>query len=234
MIDEIQVINAGGIPIFYHHKDGHKEDTSYLLQASLITALSQFAKELNNGEIKLISMERKNYLLKKEDNFILIFTSTDEDPLNIIEYENDITKASHYLNEQFISSNLTEVSGDMELYDRPINEFRRYLSDENLIDLDDYDASGFRSEVSNLIFKSVGYEPGKCNIGRAERMKRLAFGMIWFTISFVAFAGLLIYELNPLYRLILIIPNFFGFLGLYQYFYRFCTTNAMKEQYSMN
>lgn len=235
MIEEIQVINPGGIPLFYHSEaeTDAEQGGTYLLQASFITALTQFAAELQHGEIKLISMERKNYLMAKANDFIVIFTSTDEGPDTIVNYQPTITQAADYLITKFAEFNLTGDELIVDKFDQPMQDFNEFLKEKDLVKKDTFEAPVFRRNVSGFVFKSVGYEPGKCNIGQAERNRRLSFGFAWLFTSFVIYAAILLFELDPLLIFVTLIPNFLGFLGLYQYFYRFCTTNALNETYTM-
>jgi hypothetical protein len=235
MIDEVEVISSGGVPIYYHSNEGPKNDAHFLLQASFITALTQFANELKNGQVKLISMERKNYLLKKSNSMIIIFTSQETSAPEFLNYEGEITDVSEYINNKLVEYKIDPQEIDTSKFDQPMKDLNVYLTEKKLIENPlEYDGGSFRGGLNSLIFRSVGYEPGKCNIGRAERMRRLSFGLTFFTLSFVLFTLFLIFELDPVFRLILAIPNFLGFLGFFQYFYRFCTTNALSESYDMH
>lgn len=234
-IEEVEVISSGGVPFYYHSNSGKEQDDAYLLQASFITALSQFADELNNGEIKLISMEKKHYLLTKSPNFTIIFTSNDEEPDTLISYRPQITDVKEYLNTKLEQTDLDLMNPNNQELDKPIQDFDAYLKHLDLVEGENkYSSSTIKQDLDNLIFKSVGYEPGKCNIGRAERMKRLVFGLTGFTVSLLIYAVIFIFSLPTLLVAVLVIPNFFGFLGLFQYQARFCTTNALSQQYDMN
>jgi len=235
-IDEVEVISAGGIPFYYHSNTGREQDDAYLLQASFITALSQFAEELNNGEIKLISMEKKHYLMTKGNKFTVIFTSYDhQGPEELIAYQPNIVEVKDYLDDKIVQLNLDINNPNNREIDKPMQDFDAYLKHKELIEGENrYSNQKFREDFDRIIFRSVGYEPGKCNIGRAERMKRLSFGLTGFIISALLYAMILLFSLPTPLIAILIVPNFFGFLGIFQYFYRFCTTNALSQQYDMN
>ena len=236
-IDEVEIISTGGVPFYYHNNSGgSRDDETYLLQASFITALSQFATELNNGQIKLISMERKHYLLTKSATFTVIFTSHHENgPAELISYEPQIQQVRDYLDEKLMKFQIDLTNPNNPNLDTPMQQFDDYLKEQNIVTAEEsYDLSGFRKEMNKFIFRSVGYTPGVCNIGRAERMRRLAFGLIFFTLSFIGYSLILLLDLSNLFILLLAIPNFLGFLGLFQFFYRFCTTNALNQEYDMN
>ena len=61
-----------------------------------------------------------------------------------------------------------------------------------------------------------------CNIGRAERRQRLIFGVVFVQIAIVAFALLVAFDLDPLWRLLLIAPLMLGFTGIAQAYYQVC------------
>ena len=235
MINEIQVIKAGGIPL-YHYASDESDDDLKILQASFFTAISSFATELQNGEMKLIVMDKKSYLLRRESNYTIIFASLVEDHEDNIKFhETDLLNALSYFGERVQFHKVSPDTLDIQLYDQPLTDFDKYLKENELIPKDmGVDVPRFRTGISNAIFKSVGYEPGVCNIGRAERFRRLSFGMTWLVISFGIYFAIEALNLNNYFKIVLVIPNFLGFLGVLQYFYRFCTTNAMKEIYNMN
>jgi hypothetical protein len=98
-----------------------------------------------------------------------------------------------------------------------------------------------RERVQGFLFKSLGYKPGQCNIGPLERQRRLLTGFGFGALSLLILVSVVYLEgFLPDYaqmlryaRLIIVVPLFMTFQGIYQYFFRFCVTNALKNQYSM-
>ncbi len=236
MIDEIQVIRSEGIPLYYYNKEEVLDDSINFLQAGFFTAMGNFAGDLQNGEMKLVVMEKKEYLLKQMTDFLLIFglDIKEENSIDISSYEDQIIKVAKYLDEKLGEYNLRGLDHQSDEYGEPFLEFDIFLHSEKLIDKQEFSFPSFSGKVRNRMFQSIGYVAGECNIGRAERMRRLAFGMVWFMISMILLIASISFDIATAYRIILVIPNFMGFSGLYQYFYRFCTTNALKQQYNMN
>ena len=54
------------------------------------------------------------------------------------------------------------------------------------------------------------------NIGRAERRKRMTFGVVLFTITSLAAAALVLMGVDRLWRLPLLLPFWAGAIGVFQ------------------
>lgn len=61
-----------------------------------------------------------------------------------------------------------------------------------------------------------------CNIGPGERRQRMIFGVVIIQISIVAWALLLAFGLDPLWRLSLLVPLWLGLMGIGQAHYQIC------------
>ncbi|MHA2502839.1 MAG: hypothetical protein ACXAE3_08220 [Candidatus Kariarchaeaceae archaeon] len=234
-IIEVQLINSAGLPVYYHNNtgEGNYDDSSMILQSSFITAIGTFATELQNGEVKLIQFELKKYLMTRAKEFSLIFTSSSPDINMVDTYNGKINEVKDYLDTKLLQDNLDFESPHSASLDDLLIDFDSYLRKEKLVVGGEYERNSIREDVRSLIFKSVGYEPGKCNIGRSERIRRLNFGLTFFIISAVLLTAIVLLNLPSYLIFGLFVTNFLGFLGLLQYFYRFCTTNALAERYVM-
>ena len=66
------------------------------------------------------------------------------------------------------------------------------------------------------------YQPGVCNIGKSEILRRQRFG---FALTLLALFWAMIcgvFSLGFLWKLLVIIPSFMGVLGLLQAYFHFC------------
>ncbi|MDH5404625.1 MAG: hypothetical protein OEY49_19140 [Candidatus Heimdallarchaeota archaeon] len=233
MITEIQVIQNSGVPIYHYNSI---DDVGYtnesLLQASFIAAINQFALELKKGTVQRIELENQYYLLQKEELFTVIFLVP---PKNESEYLNELKKVSNYLNEKIKNDNII----NLDIYsnksiEQLLNDFDEYLRENNLIKSEKKFENKFnKNQFLDLMYKSVGYVPGECNIGKTERMKRLIIGLIMLLISIVAYGVILLQGLSSSYIFLLILPNIGVFVGFYQYKAKFCIYNGFNEIYVM-
>lgn len=241
MINEIYVIQESGIPIYYYNYDQIKDgvqikDDFFMLQAGFFAAMVQFGSELTQDELKYIVFNRRTYGVKKSKQVYIIFNENkemDTDMLKLLDKKLDV--ASSFLNESLAGKNIdiSYLVNTSEM-DSVVNSFSRFLVDEKIIaNTSPIDTSKVKSQVRNFVFKAVGYEPGKCNIGPKERMLRLTMGMISIAFGMLLFALFVILDLPEWSVLFLIIPFFMGFIGIYQYFFRFCVSNALQKQYKM-
>ena len=223
MLKDVQIIRSTGIPIYSYRED--EETESSVIQAGFFTAISAFASEINVGGIKQIIFEDLTFLLRKSEDFLFIFGTDDADTTNLV-------KALLQTSDNFLN-NLSEVD-DVSEIDNSLNQFNQELADLSLIGgNEDYNPSQFKSRMQNYLFSAVGYTPGQCNIGKKERQRRLLIGLASFILSFVMLMLFDYFDIDKIYRLLLIIPNMGGFIGLYQYFFRFCVANAMMSRYVM-
>ncbi len=61
-----------------------------------------------------------------------------------------------------------------------------------------------------------------CNIGPGERRQRMIFGVVLIQLSILAWALLLAFGLDPLWRLALLVPLWLGLMGIGQAHYQIC------------
>ena len=110
------------------------------------------------------------------------------------------------------------------------------IIDESFSLEEDYSTKQF-SLLGSFVSRSVGYVPGQCNIGEKERLIRLISGFAFLFIGVLLLIGFVFLENNYDFpreaRFLVAIPFFFGFQGFYQYFFRFCVTNALRRKYVM-
>jgi hypothetical protein len=247
-IDEVFVIQDSGIPLFHWSRmDEDNESDEYILQSSLFQALSAFAQEMAHDEIKFVIFENKSYAIKNigKHRMKLVFGhfSPDVDLKNSEKY---IHGTSGYIS-GFMAGNYPEGLNDfVEKHTKHFNEtVKGHLIKENIIPSPEIDKimtdKQNRQRVQDFLFKSLGYKPGQCNIGPQERQRRLLTGFGFAALSLLILIGLIYFEKTFVdysetlryLRLIIVFPLFMSFQGLYQYFFKFCVTNALKNQYSM-
>ncbi len=247
-IDEVFVIQDSGIPLFHwSREDEENESDEYILQSSLFQALSAFAQEMAHDEIKFVIFENKSFAIKNIGNhrMKLVFGHFSSD-VDLKDSEKHIHGTSGFIG-GFMAGNYPDGLNDfVEKQTEHFNEtIKGYLIKENIIPQPKVDKvltdEQNRQRVQGFLFKSLGYKPGQCNIGPQERQRRLLTGFGFGALSLLILIGIvyleglfLDYSDNIRYlRLIIVLPLFMSFQGLYQYFFRFCVTNALKNQYSM-
>lgn len=243
MIDTLLVISKGGIPLFDFDKElgSSMENDSMIIQSGFFTAINSFAQDIEANELRYVVFDSRTYLLAKAEELLIVFGKNgsinlseipdlDKKLLATVKYLQDSLRRQSWSGEEYPTeeqlNNLYQNLGD-------------YLYNNNLLAYKP-NVSNRRSQkaIKKALFKSVGYEPGKCNIGPAEQQRRLNYGILWIAIGVVS--GLLMLNYLPsepmfqLLRIILIIPFFIGFQGFYQYFFKFCVTNAFSKRYNMN
>ena len=236
MLDEILVIRES-LPIFYYNRDPEialSEDW-YLLQSGFFVALSQFANEMSHDNLKYVILENHLYALDEVSDILLIFGNKEQMSQPLLEnLKGDITKAANYLNYLIDKHNLDGKLFNTLKLDSLANDFGEYLKTENLVEDDKpFDPTRSRSMMQKFIFRSIGYKPGQCNIGPAERFKRLLTGIPFFVIGIVGALFIYFLDANPLWTLALAVPFFMGFFGTYQYFFKFCAINGLTKKYQM-
>ena len=84
------------------------------------------------------------------------------------------------------------------------------------------------------VYKHVTYEPGICNIGRTEIRKRYSFGAIGFILTVALFYYFMLSGMLTQWFVLLVIPLFAGFEGLYQGRMHFCAGFAMGGKYDLS
>jgi len=77
------------------------------------------------------------------------------------------------------------------------------------------------------------YTPGVCNIGPSEKQKRLGFGAALLALSLILWAAAAFFQIDRAYRLLLFLPLFGGFVGIFQAHFSFCVFNAKAHVFSM-
>jgi hypothetical protein len=243
MINEVYVIQDSGIPLFYYNYDQlvSEEPISedrHTLQAGFFAAIVQFGVELANDELRYVVFDNRTYGIKRNQDIYIVFSENVQ--LNVLQLEDldkKLSTASEFISEKFAGKTLDiTMAVNEEAMDLLIGDFSQFLVKKKIIqDEVPIDQGKLKKQVRNFVFKSVGYEPGKCNIGKKEKMKRLAVGMTFISIGLILFAAIAIVPSIPTWTaFFLILPFFMGFNGIYQYFFRFCVTNALKRQYDMN
>ena len=138
------------------------------------------------------------------------------------------------MDQLIVKHNLAHHSTNQTTINSVANDFGDYLKKENLVEDDSpFDPTKSRTMMQKFIFKSIGYVPGQCNIGPAERLKRLINGILGFVVGIIG--GLVIYftGISSWYMFLLTIPFFMGFFGTFQYFFKFCAVNGITKQFDM-
>ncbi|MEA2069794.1 MAG: hypothetical protein U9O98_00735 [Asgard group archaeon] len=236
MLDEVLVIRES-IPLFYYNSDPTValSDNFYVLQSGFFVALSQFANEMSHDRLKYIILENKLYALDEVSEIMLIFGNNEHMTEDILkEMENQLIKATNYMNYLLEKYNLEKFLPTAEMLNELSNDFGEYLKQEELVEDDKpFDPYESRSLMQKFIFNAIGYKPGQCNIGPAERFKRLLTGLIGFLFGIAGALVIILLDVSAWYTLILLVPIFIGFYGLYQYFFRFCVANGLRKKYDM-
>jgi hypothetical protein len=86
----------------------------------------------------------------------------------------------------------------------------------------------------NKMDENTKYIPGVCNIDAKGRKMRLNFGLItiFVTIAISAYLTLGTF-VSAYWQIVLILPLFMGFIGLWQSKFSFCVADAAKHQYEI-
>ena len=236
MLDEILIIRES-LPIFYYNRDPEiaLSDDWYLLQSGFFVALSQFANEMSHDRLKYIVLENKLYALDEVSDIMLIFGDKEKMGTETInKLQGDLKKASNYLNYLLEKYNLSMFTPSQDQLNNLAKDFGEYLKTEDLVEDDTpFDPQASRSMMQKFIFNSIGYKPGQCNIGPAERMKRLLMGMSMLPFAIGGALVILLLEANAFWMLTLIIPLYVVFNGIYQYYFKFCAVNGLTRKYDM-
>jgi hypothetical protein len=77
------------------------------------------------------------------------------------------------------------------------------------------------------------YVPGVCNIDSKGRKMRAAFGIVAIVISMSLSLFLQSWAISPYWQLLIVLPLWAGFNGLWQARYSFCVGNAAKQQFEI-
>ncbi|MCF2144039.1 MAG: hypothetical protein K9W42_10080 [Candidatus Heimdallarchaeota archaeon] len=239
MLEEILVIRES-IPIFYYNKDPDKalSDNYYVLQSGFFVALTHFANEMSNDKLRYVVLENKLYALDEVSDVLLIFGQKEKLSAEVLSsVKEDLKKAANYLNQLFKKYQLkTAPNPSIDVIDKVAYAFGEYLKEINLVEDDrPFDPKESRSMMQKFIFNAIGYKAGQCNIGKAERQKRLIMGIISFAIAIIgAMTIFFIPTINAYYGFLLMLPIAMGFFGLFQYFFKFCAINGLTKKYDMH
>jgi len=76
------------------------------------------------------------------------------------------------------------------------------------------------------------YVPGVCNIDGEGRRRRAVFGIIVIVISVVLWVFLRMLRVS-LWQLLVVIPLWLGFNGIWQSTFSFCVGNASRHQFEI-
>ena len=236
MLDEILVIRES-LPIFYYNSDpeiAFSEDW-YLLQSGFFVALSQFANEMSDDKLKYIVLENKLYALDEVSDILLIFGDKEKLEQDVVnKLQGDLKKAANYLNYLIEKYNLELFTPSQQQLNGIAKDFGDYLKTEDLVEDDTpFDPMQSRSLMQKFIFNSIGYKPGQCNIGPAERMKRLLMGMSMLPVAIAGALLILLLDISPYWMFALVIPLYVVFNGIYQYYFKFCAINGLTKKYNM-
>jgi hypothetical protein len=242
MINEVYVIQESGIPLYYYNYDQitsniELRDEFYTLQAGFFAALVQFGSELANDELRYIVFDNRTYGIKRSTDIYIVFSENVQLSVDQLkDLDKKLETASAYLGKKLEGSNIDiTYAVNEDQMDEIVGNFSNFLVKEKIIEKEGViDVGRVKKQVQNFAFKAVGYEPGVCNIGNKERMKRLATGMVSIAIGLALFAVIFLVGLPEWTVFFLLIPFFLGFNGIFQYFYRFCVTNALTKKYDMS
>lgn len=238
LIDSIMVINKSSLPLFSYDKKATKDEfitDDEILVSSFFSAIINFASQLKADELKYIVFDKRSFVIKKTSDFTIIFSTYSKvNDSEINQLENTLDSTSSYL--------LKLLRDEGLLVDNPIlkesvlktmvDKFAKYLLDNGII-IDnnfDFDPLYVQRKYRKMIFKSIGYEPGKCNIGPQERQKRFIMGLYGFILSLITYLGITALSLPHEYILLLFFPLTMSFIGFYQYFFKFCVRNGLSKR----
>jgi hypothetical protein len=232
------VINKSSLPLFSYDRRAKKDEfvtDDEMLLSSFFSAIINFAEQLKADDLKYIVFDNRSFVLKKSSDFTVIFSTYSKfKDAEITKLEELIESTSKYL--------VTLLKEEGLLTDSPIlqesvlrslvNNFAKYLLDNGIIiDAEfEFDPLYVQKKYRKMIFKSIGYEPGKCNIGPQERLNRLIVGLLGLLATVIVFAGMIIFDLPQFYRIFLFFPITWCFIGFYQYFFKFCVFNGLTKK----
>ena len=125
MIDEIFVIDQGGIPLFYKCYDRKKIDP--VLVSSLFSALTAFAKSSSN-ELDEVTMSGKKYIFLLNQFFLLTIRVGDSVS------KNTIIEKLIKLQQSFLD-NFKDIICEIENFDGEVSQFDSF--EDNVLNLFD-------------------------------------------------------------------------------------------------
>jgi len=232
------VINNSSLPLFSYDKQNKKTELvsdDEILLSSFFSAITNFAEQLKADDLKYIIFEKRSFALKKTTDFTIVFskyaTFSDTELPKVQEL---LESTSNYLLNLLTDEGL--LNSKLALQDSTLKtiteKLAKYLLDNGIvIDADfKFDPLFVQRIHRKYIFKTIGYEPGKCNIGPQERQKRFILGLYGIILTLVTYFGITALALPHVFILLLFFPLFLSFLGIYQYFFKFCVTNALSKR----
>ncbi len=238
MIDEIYVIQEDGLPLYYYRgKTSLLNEDFYTLQSGLFTALLQFGAQLGEGELRLISFEEKTYALQGNKSLLLIFGVKNKlNEIDLSAIEQQLISASNHITELVPESDISPsyVMKKSQMDDF-VDSFGGFLVRQKIIEQEEVKKAGdFKNQLQSLVLKSIGYQPGVCNIGKTERLKRLKNGFLTFIVTLILYFVIVFFALPNWLVFLLFLPLMMGFMHVYQYLFRFCVKNALTRKYNMS
>ena len=143
MIDEIFIIDQGGIPLFYKCYD--QKEINPTLVSSLFSALTTFAKTSSN-ELEEVTMSGKKYIFLLNKFFLLT-----------IRVEESVSKTTiieklKKLQESFIN-NFNDIICEFQKFDGEVSQFDRF--EENVEDLFKINKKGKKNITSSEIMENL-------------------------------------------------------------------------------
>ncbi len=237
-IDEVYVIEDSGVPLYYYRGQVTMLDENiYALQSGFFTALASFGNEIGEGELKLIAFEEKTYALSQTGYVLVIYGLKGKfDEIEINEIGDELLKTTNHVAELLPTeeSDIGNRLGKRKM-DNFIDSFGNFLVREGIIDEPVKEkAKDFKTQLQSLLYKSIGYQPGVCNIGRSERLKRLTNGLLMYILTLVLYGFIIFLEWPTWLVFFLLFPLLIAFMQLFQYSFKFCVKNALSRQYNMN
>jgi hypothetical protein len=189
---------------------------------------------MSNERLRFVILENRLYALDEISNILVIFGDKEKMTQEVInKLEGDLIRATNYLRDLFTRYRIATIP-DPKNVQKVSEEFGDYLKQENLVEDDrPFDPEQSRSLMQKFVFKAIGYKPGQCNIGPAERFKRLMTGLIGLIFTAVGASIIILLPISPYWAFTLLIPTFFAFYGIYQYFFKFCVVNGLTKKYDM-
>lgn len=83
-----------------------------------------------------------------------------------------------------------------------------------------------------VVREMAKYRAGVCNIGTGNRLARAAYGVLLLAVTIGAWLWMRD-NMERMYRLVLFLPLYAGFLGIYQAYYGFCVYHAWRRSFDM-
>jgi len=237
MLQEIQVISNSGLPLLSFNSSEEEMAERSFLQAGFLTAVSEFSKEVNNGDLKLIETDSVSYLMKKNKYYTSVFTF-DSPQQSFAEEQQSLQNVNNKVLEEFGEREYTPADMNKDENQTKIQRLITYLSGLEITSTSKskfiFESQKIFQNVENLLYKSVGYVPGQCNIGKEGRLQRLTYGLILLVISLVVMLTTVVFGLPLIVRELLVVVNIGAFVCILQYFHRFCVFNGALGYYDMD